>query len=386
MTTHYEKIQALGNKMADNLTAMGVSASFSDGGLTLADKILEIQRFTNGLMVYADKSIAQSGDTVNLYALILDNEKPRINEDILFKGLLKSTATSKTLTANTWTLVGDKYEITTLEPRFYFSYTSNLWIEWDPFDEEYYFTTGSRTSGVIDSGNLHDFSVENGIISYYKDSTLKTYDASSKDLSKIKCDSSGCVINDYGVYGTTGSSGVATATYTCSGVGEFNVQAISGSIQSEPYEVLDCIFYDEAINETNTGWYNQGFEVSSNSEGTLLDRQSSSWGTRYANATSSSDTPFDIGTCIEFDIVAVTGGMRLQIIGGVGSNYDYFLPSDTTHHVKIVVDSDYITRTVDNGTPTQNPTSTYVSDKFKVVFAINGVGSVRYKNFKIYPI
>lgn len=46
MTTHIEKIQALGNKMVENLNKQGVSASFEDGGMTLANKILDIKPFT----------------------------------------------------------------------------------------------------------------------------------------------------------------------------------------------------------------------------------------------------------------------------------------------------------------------------------------------------
>ena len=42
MTTHIDNIQALGEKIVENLNTMGVEAEFSDGALTLADKILDI--------------------------------------------------------------------------------------------------------------------------------------------------------------------------------------------------------------------------------------------------------------------------------------------------------------------------------------------------------
>ena len=96
MTTHFEKIQALGNKMVSNLQSMGVSASFNDGGLTLADKILDIQHFDNGILVYSDMAIAQSGDSVNLYALVLDGGVGVANQTVTFKvdGVSIGTATT----------------------------------------------------------------------------------------------------------------------------------------------------------------------------------------------------------------------------------------------------------------------------------------------------
>ena len=100
MTTHYQKIQALGNKMVSNLESMGVSANFNDGGMTLADKILEIQHFDNGLKLYADKNIGQIGDEINLYALVLKDNIAQSGKTILFKGLVNSTGTTKTVTGN----------------------------------------------------------------------------------------------------------------------------------------------------------------------------------------------------------------------------------------------------------------------------------------------
>lgn len=54
MTTHIEKIQALGNKMVENLNKQGVSASFEDGGMTLANKILDIKPFTTTISLSSD--------------------------------------------------------------------------------------------------------------------------------------------------------------------------------------------------------------------------------------------------------------------------------------------------------------------------------------------
>lgn len=95
MTTHYQKIQALGNKMVSNLESMGVSANFNDGGMTLADKILEIQHFSNGIKLYTDDNTGNIGDEINLYALALENGVFQPNKIVSFP----SESTSKTYPA-----------------------------------------------------------------------------------------------------------------------------------------------------------------------------------------------------------------------------------------------------------------------------------------------
>ena len=165
MTTHYQKIQALGNKMVSNLESMGVSANFNDGGMTLADKILEIQHFDNGLKLYADKNIGKIGDEINLYALVLKDNIAQSGKTILFKGLVNSTGTT----------------------------------------------------------------------------------------------------TDYSVYGVTGNNGIANVTYTCSGVGDKNIQAIyqssdsilvSSSSNIIDVTVIDPTLFSDNCTEDNTSQYN----------------------------------------------------------------------------------------------------------------------------------
>lgn len=59
--SHISKIQELGNKMVDNLEAQGVSASFEDGGMTLAEKILDIKPFTTVISLSATPTVVPTG-------------------------------------------------------------------------------------------------------------------------------------------------------------------------------------------------------------------------------------------------------------------------------------------------------------------------------------
>ena len=70
--------------------------------------------------------------------------------------------------------------------------------------------------------------------------------------------------------GTTDSNGVATITYTGAGRGLLQVQAESGGLQSETYEVLDCIFMDYKSDGThNTDYYKSNNATVTSSDGEI---------------------------------------------------------------------------------------------------------------------
>ena len=72
MTSHIDKIRALGERMVGNLNAMGVSASFSDGALTLADKILDVPGLVldTNISWVSDVSEVSVGQTVNFSGML----------------------------------------------------------------------------------------------------------------------------------------------------------------------------------------------------------------------------------------------------------------------------------------------------------------------------
>lgn len=240
MTTHYQKIQALGNKMVSNLESMGVSANFNDGGMTLADKILEIQHFDNGLKLYADKNIGQIGDKINLYALVLKDNIAQSGKTILFKGLVNSTGTTKTFNVNSINIIGDKYEITSfpnlsIGSKVYLDKDHKIWLVHPSPMAGYYGTVlqflNQTEKDVNETGALTKIVVENNTLTYWVNGIYgATIDFKNngydRDLSVITTENNTLTITDYSVYGVTGNNGIANVTYTCSGVGDKNIQAI----------------------------------------------------------------------------------------------------------------------------------------------------------------
>lgn len=115
-------------------------------------------------------------------------------------------------------------------------------------------------------------------------------------------------------WGTTDSNGVAKLdhdanddpinhSYTGSGVGEVDVVAsldnpiVSGSVVSAPYEVTDCLLYEQA-------------SATYGDSGTSGNRVVNRWKVNYVEYCYTA--PF----CFEFDVVSVTNpsGLRLRIM------------------------------------------------------------------------
>lgn len=299
MTTHYEKIQALGNRMASNLETMGVSASFNDGGLTLADKILQIQHFNDGLLLYADKNIIQTGDTVNLYALLLEDGIPQSNAEIEFfvKG---NSPTLRTLTADTDNDVSPKYSFASM-PTFSDS-SERVYLDAD--HSIYLLKYGSnqvqlcigRSSTVCTPG-ITSISLDNNILTFTGNGGTVNADVSDKDMSVIYSDVSGVTINDYySVYtAVTNSCGVATVSYTGKGAGLLNIKAFASNriIQSETFVVEDCLKYDtEVLTSKN---YNIGLNDMNFYLEFIVHPTASSDSTAYINITDGNNRYLQIG-------------------------------------------------------------------------------------------
>ena len=252
MTTHYEKIQALGNRMASNLETMGVSASFSDGGLTLADKILQIQRFTNGLLLYADKNIIQIDDTVNLYALLLEDGKAISGETIKFD--FGTIVSSKQVSLGD-DLYDDYYVESSKTGSNYDSIGTGHsgFIQFNSSTIKTYVTSFSPEVTY----NGEPFHIKNGVLTYKDTSDVeRTIDVSAIDTSKAYAGAA-CTIHYHWIEATTGSDGVATVSYTGKGTGKLNIQAFANRriISSGIFSLIDAIFYDDASTDQSSGYY-----------------------------------------------------------------------------------------------------------------------------------
>lgn len=221
MFTNAKKVM-IGNKEVESIVT-------SNGGVLYERPIPD--NYAIDLVSDVNSLSSANNESATLTATLTNNNNPVSGGTVILSDPYNQSSVSKTLTANTWTPVGAKYEITTLKTTLYLS--SIITIKWDAVDDRYIFEVKSSDPdgpNFRDAGNLHDFYVENGIVHYTKGSTAKTYDASYLDLTQIKCTSSGCVINDYGGFyskKTTDSSGIATSTYYARDTGNKTITASS---------------------------------------------------------------------------------------------------------------------------------------------------------------
>ena len=242
MTTHYQKIQALGNRMAENLTIMGVPSQFDEGGLTLADKILEISSgITTGLLLYGDKKVAQSGDTVNLSMMVLEDGEFKPNTNVI----LHETILDKTYSTHSFISksIGDNWVIEgPFENIISSSDTSGTTITAWGNGKLTVNVGGSTVYHDNEAGSISKISYINKILSYNnKTVDLTEYNASFNVLSNVNA---GRIIVKTAYVLTTDTHGLATHAYTCSGSGLKEFYATSGTFVSEPCNVWDTLFYD----------------------------------------------------------------------------------------------------------------------------------------------
>lgn len=263
MTSLYDRIQTLGNKMVANLAAKGVSAQFSDGGLTLADKILEINTFNDGVFLAADKMIAQSSNTIHLSSMVVDEGMFKVGEHISIEDKVNTTpiytkthfnedpsspdSINEPISSGAWALVFGTYTGSDDCP----------WIRVAPTT-----TTGNEGIDRTNDGfKLFSSSVTlEGDILYFYNGLFWTDTGDSQQVSYSEL---GQVVwlegtvSFYRIYGggITGNNGAVGGIYTCSGAGKKEIVGKSGNLVSETYDVLDCIYYDDMSTDTNTNYY-----------------------------------------------------------------------------------------------------------------------------------
>ena len=160
-------------------------------------------------------------------------------------------------------------------------------------------------------------------------------------------------------YGTTNSEGVAHLdhdadgepidhSYIGVGAGEIDVLAsldnpiVEGSIVSEIYEILDCLFVDFGA---NTNWYNGGgFTVTPSDDGKTLQVDTVSSAYYNANMTSSPSPNFDVNTCIEFDVENAGSGFSIYLRNGSDRPYKA-IPTGNSH-IKITTDGSKVVESI----------------------------------------
>ena len=398
--TLYENIQVLGNRMVTNLEAMGVSAAFSDGGLTLADKILQIQHFNDGVVIYSDKILAQSGDTVNLYALVLNQGIPVSGATVKFNTNIALSTKSATTSDRS---IGDDYYVVSTKTGSDWDYIGTGSTGFIQFNSEKFIVyDGSWSSEISYVGKLH---IENGVLTYVNTSNeTVTFDVSRIDTTKLYTGAFTVYYN--WVESTTSSNGVATYAYTCSGVGKLEVVAKSGNLVSSSYEITDCIMIDPAVYNKSvllTKWFNYQSRIAGSvpqdGSGTLLTGGSNAGYLMLAPNGNSSSTTSDYNLfdkfCIEFEVVSIEVPSDKHINVYLYDTEDKSVRLDTTimgsatsGTVKLWYDGTDVSFQLDGGTVRHPANPIQLSTLSRVGFIICNSADckLKFKNFRVYPI
>ena len=196
----------------------------------------------------------------------------------------------------------------------------------------------------------------------------------------------------------TDSNGLAVLPdgYTGTGAGEIDVVAKTEIddriLQSETYGVVDAIVYDKAYptsNDYNSDmWFGSpNWTINTDENGTTISTGTNT-GYRLYTASSSGTSPYKDFTedfAVEFIFIEYTGTVIMRV--GNDTSKDKYLSSlglTSGDVVKLEVSSSNIKYYV-NGEEIVAQRETYQSGASFFSFRIN-TGSLKYKDFKIYPI
>ena len=210
-------------------------------------------------------------------------------------------------------------------------------------------------------------------------------------------------------YGTTDSNGEAKLEYdengnhldhsiTGTGAGELDIVASldkpisSGSIVSETYSIIDALFYCQGTTgNVNSNWVAEsGLTSNPDTEGNLLENSTSS-GKYYAsnlpNSSTSELKDFTAPLCIEFNCISNTGARIYLNSSTGGSNIDRNITSYITgnNKVKMIVRENNYDLIIDGEVKLSNVSHSLVAP-FGIRFVVNSNCSLKYKDFRIYPV
>ena len=192
---------------------------------------------------------------------------------------------------------------------------------------------------------------------------------------------------------STGESGVASYSYSGTGVGECEFQFKYGSILSETYILYDGTFKDIGITGQKSNYWrnNNAFDIDVTPNGTHiteLTNASELMPSISENATAWNQRKlFDVGFAVEMDISNIVNYPKFRFYYGTSSANAETIFS-TEGHYKFLVTSTGITVSINGGTPTvltDDSISGQVSMGF-VDTAVSSLSELTFKNFVVYPI
>ena len=163
--------------------------------------------------------------------------------------------------------------------------------------------------------------------------------------------------------------------------------------QSETYEVLDAIFYDDGVSGTNTKWDMMFITKSLVSNGMkfLCNTQSASARASMNPLDNASVYDFDaqpmVFECYLADLYISSNSIGMQFIqtGGTPNKQLNFSTQDIGHTIKLVYDGTSLIKYRDDVEVLR--TSVTYTDKIRVGFAFYSVdGYIIVRDVKAYPI
>lgn len=185
----------------------------------------------------------------------------------------------------------------------------------------------------------------------------------------------------------TDNHGVATYPFAATGSGVNNITAICDTVQSEPYPVYDCTFYDTAITGTPS---ENNYALSNNVSKTVTDNgsvvkcESGSYGHCFIKQQAQI---FDYPCKIEFEIVAVDNkaeGSHFNILDV--DNEVRFRNLQVGKYILTINSNGVITGSRD-GTTINPDSNDPIESLMRLSLFVVGLGSsLTFKDLKIYPI
>lgn len=262
-------------------------------------------------------------------------------------------------------------------------------------------TTSDLPSTVIsetDIGDIIDTLNTNDIFAYSNKNVGQSGDTICLVGKLYGDDIEGKTIQFYNNNTLLGSSntdvyGTALYDYVCTGDGEKEITTKYGTLQSEPYPVLDTLFYDKALSGTgnhNDNWLNTySASVTRGDDGTTISKES--YAAYFAdNPSISAEYDWTAPFAVEVFIVSTNGqANNMQIYDLVNnSNGTLFfsgLNITGNNTLKVVCNGSTIKVYVD-GVEKPNAQVTATFDKCRCGLVLGTGGTIKYKDFKIYPI
>ena len=398
-------LMELGETMARNLEAMGVTdANPNDGLTTLAGRILNVEPSIKGLnldtslVITTTQEIIGLGESIILTSTLRASYDDTTVVDVDLSGVLTG-ATVKFY--NGTTLIGTS--ITDLNGIATYTYTPS---QLGNFTFHTVFEgTENFTNCNSSNVNITVINAPTSLVLQADKSILSHYDNDNCTLTATLYDNNNIPIGGLGVVFkkgdivlatiTTDSSGVATYTYNSQGVGDVTITAECMNL-TETYTLEDCNYYSETgttliQNDSTDSDYPSGIPY--HHEGTekyMVEfdfTMKTSFRFYYNNTkVTSKGDPIDYGYGFSRD---ASGSFVISTRTTTTSNSTYTtgLANGEERRIKMIIDGTTVSF-YDNGNLIRTQTNEWLTTNPPAYFnwATWGTGTVTVKNIKIKPL